>query len=70
MLDGRDPIDEGRLEDDAVSSACKVWDLRQLIQEPAQPHTHTQAYTQSITGAVSEHFFAGEILTVQVCPAV
>lgn len=38
-LDGRDPIDEGRLEDDAVSSACKVWDLRQLVQEPgAQPH--------------------------------
>lgn len=38
-LDGRDPIDEGRLEDDAVSSAGEVWDLRQLIQEPgARPH--------------------------------
>lgn len=33
-LDGRDPVDECCLEDDAVSSACEVWDLRELIQEP------------------------------------
>lgn len=38
-LDGRDPIEESWAEDDAVGSVCKVWYLRQLIQEPgAQPH--------------------------------
>ncbi len=45
VLDGHDPIDEGRLEDDAVSSACKVWDLRQLVQEPGAQRDHQQEDT-------------------------
>lgn len=37
-LDGRDSVDEGGAEDDAVSSVGKVWNLGQLIQESgAQP---------------------------------
>lgn len=34
-LDGRDPVDEGRLEDDALGSAGEVWDLSEFVQEPA-----------------------------------
>lgn len=33
-LNGQHPVSEGRTEDDAMSSARKVWDLRELIQEP------------------------------------
>lgn len=33
-LNRQHPFNEGRPEDDAVSSARKVWDLRQLVQEP------------------------------------
>lgn len=33
-LNRQHPVSEGRAEDDAVSSARKVWDLRELVQEP------------------------------------
>lgn len=39
-MDGGDPIQEDRLEYDAVCPSRKVWDLGELIEEPAKGQNH------------------------------
>lgn len=79
-LDGQDPVSEGRAEDDAVSSARKVWDLRELVQEPGGPNQRRKSH-QCFSLLVRKRGcdlnwcnFRGldvknPILTVQACPA-